>query len=155
MTAGRSHFGPLSFSFYKLDGGGLHCALEVMRLVLLVGSYDKVVAYGSERGCWELLSSPRAYYTGIVELRRSRYALLSAGCSLYLTMGPEAGLEALGTMTFSPSICVVSCPHRDMSDSVRGQEPAQHSLPHAGQGHQAVFLWHCQTKTKQNKTKPK
>lgn len=60
----------LSFSFYKLDGGGLHCALEVMSLVLLVGSYDKVVAYGSEYGCWELLSSPRAYYTGIVELRR-------------------------------------------------------------------------------------
>ncbi|KAK2093193.1 hypothetical protein P7K49_029722 [Saguinus oedipus] len=103
------------------------CALEVMRLVLLADSYDKVVAYGSEYGCWELLSSPRAYYTGIVELRRSRYDLLSAGCSLYLTMGPEAGLEALGTMTFPPSICIVSCPHRDMSDSAYGQEPEQHS----------------------------
>ncbi|KAK2092974.1 hypothetical protein P7K49_029503 [Saguinus oedipus] len=62
------------------------CALEVMRLVLLADSYDKVVAYGSGCGCWKLLSSPRAYYTGIVVLRRWDYFPRTSGTTLALDL---------------------------------------------------------------------
>ena len=67
------------------------CALEVMRLVLLAGSYDKVVAYGSEHGCWELLSSPRAYYTGILELTRWDHFPRTPGT----TLAPDPSLPGL------------------------------------------------------------
>ncbi|XP_071465405.1 maestro heat-like repeat-containing protein family member 1 [Marmota flaviventris] len=44
------------------------CALEVVKLVFKAAAYDEVVVYASEHQCWELLSSPKSYYIGIMDL---------------------------------------------------------------------------------------
>ncbi|XP_023369834.1 maestro heat-like repeat-containing protein family member 1 [Otolemur garnettii] len=44
------------------------CALKVVKLVLLAGSYEGVVVYASDYNCWERLSSPKSYYIGIMDL---------------------------------------------------------------------------------------
>ncbi|XP_008576050.1 PREDICTED: maestro heat-like repeat-containing protein family member 7 isoform X3 [Galeopterus variegatus] len=44
------------------------CALEVVKLVLLAAAYDGVVVYANKHHCWDLLSSPKSYYIGIMDL---------------------------------------------------------------------------------------
>ncbi|KAM5174128.1 maestro heat-like repeat-containing protein family member 1 [Callospermophilus lateralis] len=44
------------------------CALEVVKLVFKAAAYDEVVVYANEHQCWELLSSPKSYYIGIMDL---------------------------------------------------------------------------------------
>lgn len=46
------------------------CVLEVVKLVLLAAAYDGVVFYADEHKCWNLLSCPKFYYIGIMELTR-------------------------------------------------------------------------------------
>ncbi|XP_057560132.1 maestro heat-like repeat-containing protein family member 1 [Hippopotamus amphibius kiboko] len=44
------------------------CALEVVKLVLLAAAYDGVVVYANQHRCWDLLSCPKLYYLGIMNL---------------------------------------------------------------------------------------
>nr|XP_025851203.1 maestro heat-like repeat-containing protein family member 1 isoform X2 [Vulpes vulpes] len=44
------------------------CALEVVKLVFSAAAYDGVVVYGDQHCCWDLLSCPRFYYIGIMDL---------------------------------------------------------------------------------------
>ncbi|KAB1254205.1 Maestro heat-like repeat-containing protein family member 1 [Camelus dromedarius] len=44
------------------------CALEVVKLVLLAAAYEGVVFYGNQHRSWDLLSCPRFYYMGIMDL---------------------------------------------------------------------------------------
>ncbi|XP_047596026.1 maestro heat-like repeat-containing protein family member 1 isoform X4 [Lutra lutra] len=44
------------------------CALEVVKLVFLAAAYDGVVTYANQHHCWDLLSCPRFYYIGIMDL---------------------------------------------------------------------------------------
>ncbi|XP_073932393.1 maestro heat-like repeat-containing protein family member 1 isoform X4 [Castor canadensis] len=44
------------------------CTLEVVKLVFMAAAYDSVVIYASEHHCWDLLSSPKSYYIGIMDL---------------------------------------------------------------------------------------
>lgn len=46
------------------------CTLEVVKLVFMAAAYDSVVIYASEHHCWDLLSSPKSYYIGIMDLTR-------------------------------------------------------------------------------------
>lgn len=46
------------------------CALEVVKLVFLAAAYDGVVTYANQHHCWDLLSCPRFYYIGIMDLTR-------------------------------------------------------------------------------------
>lgn len=46
------------------------CALEVVKLVFSAAAYDGVVVYGDQHCCWDLLSCPRFYYIGIMDLTR-------------------------------------------------------------------------------------
>lgn len=46
------------------------CALEVVKLVLFAAEYDGVVVYADEHKCWDLLTCPKFYYIGIMELTR-------------------------------------------------------------------------------------
>ncbi|KAM5252294.1 maestro heat-like repeat-containing protein family member 1 [Hipposideros larvatus] len=43
-------------------------ALEVVKLVLLAAAYDGVVVYANQHRCWDILSCPKFYYIGIMEL---------------------------------------------------------------------------------------
>ncbi|KAK1340805.1 hypothetical protein QTO34_017199 [Cnephaeus nilssonii] len=59
---------------YRKEGGSgktfdpTSCALEVVKLVLFAAAYDGVVVYADEHKCWNLLSCPKFYYIGIMEL---------------------------------------------------------------------------------------
>ncbi|XP_069849033.1 maestro heat-like repeat-containing protein family member 1 [Dipodomys merriami] len=44
------------------------CALEVVRLVLVGAAYEGVAEYARQRHCWDLLSSPKTYYIGMMDL---------------------------------------------------------------------------------------
>ncbi|XP_045637128.1 maestro heat-like repeat-containing protein family member 7 [Ursus americanus] len=44
------------------------CALEVVKLVFLAAAYDGVVFYANQHHCWDLLSCPKFYYIGIMDL---------------------------------------------------------------------------------------
>ncbi|KAM4819815.1 maestro heat-like repeat-containing protein family member 1 [Thomomys bottae] len=44
------------------------CALEVVRLVLLGAAYESVVVYARAHHYWDLLSSPKSYYIGMMGL---------------------------------------------------------------------------------------
>nr|XP_045380313.1 maestro heat-like repeat-containing protein family member 1 isoform X3 [Camelus bactrianus] len=44
------------------------CALEVVKLVLLAAAYEGVVFYGNQHRSWDLLSCPKFYYMGIMDL---------------------------------------------------------------------------------------
>ncbi|XP_049738136.1 maestro heat-like repeat-containing protein family member 7 isoform X2 [Elephas maximus indicus] len=44
------------------------CALEAVKLVFLAAAYEKVVVYASQHRCWDLLSSPKFYHIGIMDL---------------------------------------------------------------------------------------
>nr|XP_012634902.2 maestro heat-like repeat-containing protein family member 1 [Microcebus murinus] len=44
------------------------CALKVVKLVLLAAAHEGVVVYANDYRCWELLSSPKSYYIGIMDL---------------------------------------------------------------------------------------
>ncbi|XP_058138569.1 maestro heat-like repeat-containing protein family member 1 isoform X1 [Dasypus novemcinctus] len=44
------------------------CALEAVKLVIQSAAYDKVVLYANDHHCWDLLSCPKFYYVGIMEL---------------------------------------------------------------------------------------
>ncbi|XP_036314037.1 maestro heat-like repeat-containing protein family member 7 [Pipistrellus kuhlii] len=44
------------------------CALEVVKLVLFAAASDGVVVYADEHKCWDLLTCPKFYYIGIMEL---------------------------------------------------------------------------------------
>lgn len=46
------------------------CALEVVKLVFLAAAYDGVVFYANQHHCWDLLSCPKFYYIGIMDLTR-------------------------------------------------------------------------------------
>ncbi|XP_036107450.1 maestro heat-like repeat-containing protein family member 1 [Molossus molossus] len=68
---------PQKMVVYKKDGGPgnksktfdpTSCALEVLKLVWLAAAYDEVVEYADQHRCWNLLSCPKFYYIGIMEL---------------------------------------------------------------------------------------
>ncbi|XP_023112425.2 maestro heat-like repeat-containing protein family member 7 isoform X10 [Felis catus] len=44
------------------------CALEVVKLVFMAAAYEGVVVYANQHHCWDLLSSPKFYYIGIMDL---------------------------------------------------------------------------------------
>ncbi|XP_053751016.1 uncharacterized protein LOC109276224 isoform X6 [Panthera pardus] len=44
------------------------CALEVVKLVFVAAAYEGVVVYANQHHCWDLLSSPKCYYIGIMDL---------------------------------------------------------------------------------------
>ncbi|XP_053081672.1 maestro heat-like repeat family member 5 isoform X7 [Acinonyx jubatus] len=44
------------------------CALEVVKLVFVAAAYEGVVVYANQHHCWDLLSSPKFYYIGIMDL---------------------------------------------------------------------------------------
>ena len=46
------------------------CALEVVKLVFVAAAYEGVVVYANQHHCWDLLSSPKFYYIGIMDLTR-------------------------------------------------------------------------------------
>ncbi|XP_045382937.1 maestro heat-like repeat-containing protein family member 7 [Lemur catta] len=44
------------------------CALKVVKSVLLAAAYEGVVVYANDYHCWDLLSSRKSYYIGIMDL---------------------------------------------------------------------------------------
>nr|KAF6495895.1 hypothetical protein HJG63_010212 [Rousettus aegyptiacus] len=68
---------PQKMVVYSKDGGPgskskpfdpTSCALEAVKLVLLAAAYDGVVSYANQHCCWDLLSCPKFYYIGIMDL---------------------------------------------------------------------------------------
>ncbi|XP_059041050.1 maestro heat-like repeat-containing protein family member 1 [Mustela lutreola] len=68
---------PQKMVVYSKEGGpgskskpfdSTSCALEVVKLVFLAAAYDGVVTYANQHHCWDLLSCPRFYYIGIMDL---------------------------------------------------------------------------------------
>ncbi|XP_077025782.1 maestro heat-like repeat-containing protein family member 1 isoform X4 [Tamandua tetradactyla] len=53
------------------------CALEAVKLVILAAEYNKVVSYANEHRCWDLLSCPKFYYIGIMELTSNPWPPIS------------------------------------------------------------------------------
>ncbi|XP_037702578.1 maestro heat-like repeat-containing protein family member 1 [Choloepus didactylus] len=53
------------------------CALEAVKLVILAAEYEKVVVYANEHRCWDLLSCPKFYYIGIMELTSNPWPPMS------------------------------------------------------------------------------
>lgn len=46
------------------------CALEVVKLVFVAAGYEGVVVYANQHHCWDLLTCPKFYYIGVMDLTR-------------------------------------------------------------------------------------
>ncbi|XP_077615151.1 maestro heat-like repeat-containing protein family member 1 [Crocuta crocuta] len=44
------------------------CALEVVKLVFVAAEYEGVVVYANQHHCWDLLTCPKFYYIGVMDL---------------------------------------------------------------------------------------
>ncbi|XP_039725071.1 maestro heat-like repeat-containing protein family member 1 isoform X3 [Pteropus medius] len=77
---------PQKMVVYSKDGGPgskskpfdpTSCALEAVKLVLLAAAYDGVVTYANQHCCWDLLSCPKFYYIGIMDLTSNSWLPVS------------------------------------------------------------------------------
>ncbi|VCX10603.1 unnamed protein product [Gulo gulo] len=64
------------------------CALEVVKLVFLAAAYDGVVTYANQHHCWDLLSCPRLYYIGIMDLTSNCWLPVSHPSGIVKTCEP-------------------------------------------------------------------
>ncbi|KAM9674103.1 maestro heat-like repeat-containing protein family member 1 [Trichechus inunguis] len=64
------------------------CALEAVKLVFLAAAYEKVVVYASQHHCWDLLSSPKFYHIGIMNLASNLWPPMSHPSGIVMNCEP-------------------------------------------------------------------